>query len=246
MAAHVGDPAVRPVQPRVPGEDARDLRTHAPREPGAPPGRPRRRDADLVRHALRRRRRDAHGQRALRARPGARSRTGGARRARGDELLRPRSARQREPALEGRRRPSPATAPRDEGVHAANGRAAASTGSGDRRRADRPSRRPRQHGARRRLRIPLADHRDRGAPRHPRRGSAAVPRVVELLRAAADDARVAGAASRVTPTSSSPTSTTSSRSGARRRPTTSSAPSSGPRTAATISPRTSSTAWSCC
>ena len=42
----------------------------------------------------------------------------------------------------------------------------------------------RAHGARRRLRIPAPDHGDRRAPRHPRRGPGAVPRVVELVRAA--------------------------------------------------------------
>ena len=165
--AHVDRSALRPVQPGLPSLDTRDVRAHARGEPGAPPARPRRRDADLVRHALRRCRRTADGQRALRARPGARAHSRGDRRTRGTDPVRARRAGQREPAVEGRGRPSPPPPAGHEGVHPADGRAAPAAHPGDRRRAHRSRRRPREHGARRRLRVPVADHRHRRAPRHP-------------------------------------------------------------------------------
>ena len=67
--------------------------------------------------------------------PRARAHAGGARSAGSGESVRARRAGQREPAREGRRGPPPTPPPRDEGVHAAHGRAAAPAHPGDRRRA---------------------------------------------------------------------------------------------------------------
>ena len=89
------------------------------------------------------------------------------------------AAGDREPHAQSRRRRPPAPAPpRDEGVHAEDGRAAAPAHSGDRGRADRRGRVARLDGPLRGVRVPAADHGDRGAARRPERRSGALQGVV--------------------------------------------------------------------
>ena len=153
----------------------RRLRADARARSGLLPARHRRRDADLVRHPARGRRGDARSTTSASSATRARADRGGARR--GCVRGCPRFAFDREPHAQPRRRRPPSPAPsRHEGVHAADGRAAAAADPGDRRRAARRGRRTVGRWISRGVRVPAPDHRDRRAARRPGRRPATASR----------------------------------------------------------------------